>query len=45
MKKLCLLAALVCCTIAMKAQNPQGKFSIKPIAGINVTGLSGGIHV
>ena len=44
MKKLCLLAALVCCTIAMKAQNPQGKFSIKPIAGINVTGLSGGIH-
>ena len=27
MKKLCLLAALACCTIAMKAQNPQGKFS------------------
>ena len=44
MKKLCLLAALACCTIAMKAQNPQGKFSIKPMAGINVTGLSGGAY-
>ncbi|MBQ7419539.1 MAG: PorT family protein [Prevotella sp.] len=42
MKKLALLAAFVCCTTVINAQNPQGKFSIKPLAGINVTGLSGG---
>lgn len=41
MKKL-LLAAFLCCTTVLNAQNPQGKFSIKPMAGINVTGLSGG---
>ncbi len=44
MKKHLLLAALVCCTIAMNAQNPKGEFSIKPMAGINVTGLSGGAY-
>ena len=39
-----MLATMVCCFLVLNAQNPQGKFSIKPMAGINVTGLSGGIH-
>ena len=43
MKKLFLLAAFVSCMAGVNAQNPKGKFSIKPMAGINVTGLSGGI--
>ena len=43
MKKLMVLAAMFCCTAAMNAQNPQGEFSIKPMVGINVTGVSGGI--
>ena len=34
---------MFCCTTAMNAQNPQGEFSIKPMVGINVTGVSGGI--
>ena len=44
MKKHLLLAAFVCCVASVSAQNPKGTFSIKPMAGINVTGLSGGIH-
>ena len=43
MKKLMVLAAMFCCTAAMNAQNLQGEFSIKPMVGINVTGVSGGI--
>lgn len=43
MKKLFLLAAFVSCMAGVNAQNPKGQFSIKPMAGINVTGLSGGI--
>ncbi|MBP3776556.1 MAG: PorT family protein [Prevotella sp.] len=43
MKKVCMLAALFCCCMVLNAQNAQGKFSIKPIAGINVAGLSGGV--
>ncbi len=42
MKKHLLLAAFVCCVASVSAQNPKGTFSIKPMAGINVTGLSGG---
>lgn len=42
MKKTVLLAAFACCAIVMNAQNPKGTFSIKPMAGINVVGLSGG---
>ena len=42
MKRFILLAAFVCCMTVMNAQNPQGKFSVKPLAGINVTRLSGG---
>ena len=44
MKKHLLLAAFVCCIASVNAQNPKGTFSIKPMAGINVTGLNGGIH-
>lgn len=44
MKKTVLLAAFACCAIVMNAQNPKGTFSIKPVAGINVVGLSGGSH-
>ncbi len=44
MKRTLLLAAFVCCIASVNAQNPKGKFSIKPMAGINVTGLSGGTH-
>ncbi|MBQ7419809.1 MAG: PorT family protein [Prevotella sp.] len=43
MKKLFLLAACACCSAVMTAQNPKGKFSIKPMAGINVTNVSGGL--
>ena len=28
--------------MAVSAQNPKGRFSVTPMAGINVTGLSGG---
>jgi hypothetical protein len=42
MKKHLLLAAFVCCVASVSAQNPKGTFSIKPMAGINVTGLNGG---
>ena len=28
--------------LAVSAQNPKGRFSVTPMAGINVTGLSGG---
>ena len=43
MKK-CLLAWLlfVVLPMAVSAQNPKGRFSVTPMAGINVTGLSGG---
>ena len=28
--------------LAVSAQNPKGRFSVTPMAGINVTGFSGG---
>ena len=43
MKKTILLAALACWTVGMTAQNAKGKFSIKPMTGINVTTFSGSI--
>ncbi len=43
MKKIVFLAAFVCCTAVATAQNLQGKFSLKPMAGINVTSFNGGV--
>ena len=43
MKKIVFLAAFVCCTAVVTAQNLQGKFSLKPMAGINLTGVNGGV--
>lgn len=43
MKKIVLLTAFVSCTTVLTAQNLQGQFSIKPMAGINVTRVSGGV--
>lgn len=43
MKKIILLATFVCCTTVLTAQNLQSQFSIKPMAGINLTGVNGGV--
>lgn len=43
MKKIVFLAAFVCCTAVVTAQNLQGQFSLKPMAGINLTGVNGGV--
>ena len=42
MKKLILLMVFACCTAAMKAQNPIGGLSIKPMAGVNISGFVNG---
>ena len=34
---------LLCCTMATMAQNEKGVFSIRPMAGINLSAFSGGI--
>lgn len=43
MKKIVFLAAFVCCTAVVTAQNLQGNISLKPMAGINLTGVNGGV--
>lgn len=43
MKKLILMAVATLVVSTVLAQNEKGTFSIKPMAGINVTGFSGGI--
>ena len=43
MKKLILMAIATLVVSTAWAQNEKGTFSIKPMAGINVTGFSGGI--
>lgn len=40
MKKLLLLIAIVCITADLSAQTPIGKFSIKPMAGVNLSNFS-----
>lgn len=42
MKKLLALAALVSLSIGVKAQNPVGKFSLRPMAGVNISTLANG---
>lgn len=42
MKKLILLIVFACCTAGMKAQNPIGGLSIKPMAGVNISGMVNG---
>ncbi|MBQ9656906.1 MAG: outer membrane beta-barrel protein, partial [Prevotella sp.] len=42
MKKLMMMAVAMLVASAVWAQNEKGTFSIKPMAGINVTGFSGG---
>lgn len=42
MKKLLALAALVSFSIGVKAQNPVGKFSLRPMAGVNISTLANG---
>ena len=42
MKKLILLMVFACCTAGMKAQNPIGGLSIKPMAGVNISGMVNG---
>ena len=40
MKKLFILMAIVCLTAGSMAQNQTGKLSIKPMAGVNLSGFS-----
>lgn len=40
MKKLFILMAIVCWTAGLKAQPQTGKLSIKPMAGVNLSGFS-----
>ena len=40
MKKLFLIITIVCCTTELWAQNQAGKLSIKPMAGVNLSGFS-----
>ena len=40
MKKFLLIAAMVVSTVAASAQNEQGGFSLKPMAGISITNLT-----
>lgn len=40
MKKLFILMAIVCSTAGSMAQNQTGKLSIKPMAGVNLSGFS-----
>ena len=39
MKKFVLLAAFACCMGGVQAQNEKGGFSIKPVAGVNISTL------
>ena len=42
MKKIILIATLVCWTVGMAAQNPKGCLSIKPMAGVNISTFANG---
>lgn len=41
MKKLSIIVCITCCSMGLLAQNAPGKFSVKPMAGINVSTFAG----
>ena len=41
MKKLSIIVCMTCCSMGLLAQNAPGKFSVKPMAGINVSTFAG----
>lgn len=42
MKKIIILAVMACSAGSMSAQNAKGQFSVKPMAGINISTIAGG---
>lgn len=42
MRKIIILAVMACSAGSMSAQNAKGQFSVKPMAGINISTINGG---